>query len=205
MKITLATKITIARIILIFPTVALYIVSQMVDVSWNGYVTLTVLAAALLALVLATDIVDGMVARKTHTVSNLGKFLDPLADKVLVIAALACLLHQQTVNIVVFLLIVSREFMVSALRLVVAGKGTVVPAGFAGKLKTAFTMIALITAMVYRSFRLDFNAFGLAVPQVVFTGIEALLSVLFWIAAFLTVWSGAEYLVHYWKDINPNQ
>ena len=152
-----------------------------------------------------TDAVDGHLARKNHQITDFGKFLDPLADKVLVIAALSCLLQQQTVNIVVFLLIVSREFMVSALRLVVAGKGTVVPASYAGKLKTAFTMIALIAALVYRSFRLDFNAFGFAVPELVFTGIEVLLAVLFWIAAILTVWSGAEYLVHYWKDINPNQ
>ena len=152
-----------------------------------------------------TDAVDGHLARKYNLITEFGKFLDPLADKVLVVAALACLLQQQKVNIVVFLLIISREFMVSALRLVVAGKGTVVPAGFAGKLKTAFTMIALITAMVYWSFRLDFNAFGLAIPEGVFTGAEIFLQVLFWIAAALTVWSGAEYLAHYWKDIDPNE
>lgn len=163
--------------------------------------------ASMVVFVIAsiTDAVDGHLARKNHQITDFGKFLDPLADKVLVVTALSCLLEQQEVNIVVFLLIISREFMVSALRLVVAGKGTVVPAGFAGKLKTAFTMIALIAALVYRSFLLDFHAFGLAVPAVVFTGIEILLAVLFWIAAGLTVWSGGEYLVHYWKDINPNQ
>ncbi|MBR6107424.1 MAG: CDP-diacylglycerol--glycerol-3-phosphate 3-phosphatidyltransferase [Oscillospiraceae bacterium] len=151
-----------------------------------------------------TDAVDGHLARKNHQITDFGKFLDPLADKVLVIAALSCLLQQQKVNIIAFLLIVSREFMVSALRLVVAGKGTVVPAGFAGKLKTAFTMIALIAALVYWSFRLDFHAFGLSIPGAVYTGAEIVIQVLFWIATLLTVWSGTEYLVHYWKDIDPN-
>ena len=161
--------------------------------------TLVFVAAAI------TDAVDGHLARKNNLVTDFGKFLDPLADKVLVVTALACFLQQQKVNIVVFLLIIAREFMVSALRLVVANKGTVVPASFAGKLKTAFTMIALITAMVYWSFRLDFNAFGLQLPELVYTVSEIVLAVLFWIAAALTVWSGAEYLKAYWKDINPNQ
>ena len=161
--------------------------------------TLIFVAAAI------TDAVDGHLARKNHQVTDFGKFLDPLADKVLVVTALSCLLQQQKVNIVAFLLIVTREFMVSALRLVVANKGTVVPASFAGKLKTAFTMIALITAMVYWSFRLDFNAFGLNLPEIVYSVSDIVLAVLFWIAAVLTVWSGAEYLKAYWKDINPNQ
>lgn len=161
--------------------------------------TLVFVAAAI------TDAVDGHLARKHHLITDFGKFLDPLADKVLVVTALACFLQQQKVNIVVFLLIVSREFMVSALRLVVANKGTVVPASFAGKLKTAFTMIALITAMVYWSFVLDFNAFGLNLPEVVYTAAEIVLAVLYWIAAAMTVWSGAEYLKAYWNDINPNQ
>ena len=152
-----------------------------------------------------TDAVDGHLARKNHQVTDFGKFLDPLADKVLVITALSCLLQQNKVNIIVFLLIMAREFMVSGLRLVVAGKGTVVPAGFAGKLKTAFTMIALITAMVYWSFRLDFHAFGLKIPGAVYTGAEITLQVLFWIAAVLTVWSGTEYLLHYWKEIDPSE
>ena len=163
------------------------------------------LAALVFVIAAITDAVDGHLARKNHQITDFGKFLDPLADKVLVVAALSCFLQQQAVNIVVFLLIISREFMVSALRLVVAGKGTVVPAGFAGKLKTAFTMVALIAAMVYRSFRLDFNAFGLHIPAAVYTGADVLLAILFWIAAILTVWSGAEYLVSYWKDIDPSK
>lgn len=165
-----------------------------------------ILTATLIFVIAAiTDAIDGKLARQNNQVTDFGKFLDPLADKVLVMTAMACLLQQQKLNIVVFLLILTREFMVSALRLVVANKGTVVPASFAGKLKTAFTMIALIAALVYWSFRLDFNAFGLSLSDGIYTGIEIGLSILFWIAAILTVWSGAEYLVHYWKDIDPNE
>lgn len=161
--------------------------------------TLVFVAAAI------TDAIDGHLARKNHQITDFGKFLDPLADKVLVVTALSCFLQQQKVNIVVFLLIVAREFMVSALRLVVANKGTVVPASFAGKLKTAFTMVALIAAQVYWSFVLDFNSFGLGLPDAVYTVAEIVLQVLFWIAAVLTVWSGIEYLKAYWKDINPSK
>lgn len=152
-----------------------------------------------------TDAIDGHLARKNHQITDFGKFLDPLADKVLVVTAMACLLQQQEMNIVAFLLIISREFMVSALRLVVANKGTVVPAGFTGKLKTAFTMIALSAALVYRTVVKDFGGFGAGVSDSVYRGIEIGLDVLFWIAAVLTVWSGIEYLVHYWKDIDPNE
>ena len=189
-------KLTLLRVILVPAFVLLFYLEFPAHYL---VATLVFVAAAI------TDAVDGHLARKNHQITDFGKFLDPLADKVLVVAALACFLQQQKLNIAAFLLIVTREFMVSALRLVVAGKGTVVPAGFAGKLKTAFTMIALITAMVYWSFRLDFNAFGLNIPAAVYSGAEIFLAVLFWIATVLTVWSGAEYRVHYWKDINPNQ
>lgn len=189
-------KLTLARVLLV-PVFVLFFYWQ---IPAHYFIATLVFVIASI-----TDAVDGHLARKNGQITDFGKFLDPLADKVLVVTALSCLLQQQKLNIVVFLLIIAREFMVSALRLVVAGKGTVVPAGFAGKLKTAFTMIALITAMVYWSFRLDFNAFGLNIPGAVYTGAEIVLAVLFWIAAGLTVWSGAEYLKHYWKDIDPNQ
>ncbi|MBR3679572.1 MAG: CDP-diacylglycerol--glycerol-3-phosphate 3-phosphatidyltransferase [Oscillospiraceae bacterium] len=189
-------KLTIARVLM----VPLYVL--MFYLMFPGHYF-----AAMLVFVIAsiTDAVDGKLARKYNLITDFGKFLDPLADKVLVIAALSCLLHQHYLNVVVFLLIIAREFMVDALRLVVAGKGTVVPAGFAGKLKTAFTMAAIIAEMVYLSFRVDFNAFGLAVPDMVWTVTEYILSGLFWIAAGLTVYSGVTYLIAYRKDINPNR
>lgn len=187
-------KLTLLRVLLVPVFVLLFYVQ---------FPAHYLLAALVFVAAAITDAVDGHLARKHHLVTDFGKFLDPLADKVLVVTALSCFLQQQKINIVAFLLIVSREFMVSALRLVVANKGTVVAASFAGKLKTAFTMVALIAAQVYWSFRLDFDAFGLALPDTVYTVSEIVLQVLFWIAAVLTVWSGIEYLKAYWKDINP--
>lgn len=189
-------KLTLARVLMVPLFVLLFYLP------FRGH-----MLAATLMFVLAsiTDAIDGKMARKYNLITDFGKFLDPLADKVLVIAALSCLLQQQRIHIIVYLLIITREFMVDALRLVVAGKGTVVPAGFAGKLKTAFTMIAMITYLTVTSFLEDFDAFGLVIPSGVLTGVSVFLQLLFWIAAILTVYSGATYLVGYWKDINPNQ
>ena len=186
-------KLTLARILL----VPVFVLFFYWDIPAHYFIAMWIFVAASV-----TDAIDGRLARKYHQITDFGKFLDPLADKVIVVGAMACLLHQQKVSIVVFLLILAREFMVSALRLVVAEKGTVVPAGFAGKLKTAFTMTALVADLLYWSLRLDFDFFGMG-SEALFSGIEITLSVLFWIAAALTVWSGMEYLMHFWKDINP--
>ncbi len=189
-------KLTIARVLMVPLFVLLYYLP------FTGHY----LAATLVFIIASiTDAVDGKMARKYNLITDFGKFLDPLADKVLVIAALACLLHTQCIHIVCFLLIIAREFMVDALRLVVAGKGTVVPAGFAGKLKTAFTMVAIITYLTVMSFRKDFGAFSLPISDAVWSGVNIFLQILFWIAAFLTVYSGVKYLIGYWKDINPNR
>lgn len=189
-------KLTLTRVLL----VPLFVLLFYWDIPGHYLLSMIIFLTAAI-----TDAIDGYLARKNHLITDFGKFLDPLADKVLVVAALSCFLQQQRLHIVPFLLIVSREFMVSALRLVVANKGTVVPASFAGKMKTAFTMAALVAALLYQSLLYDFHFFGLNVTLRVQHIIEMILAVLFWIAAGLTVWSGWEYLKAYWKDINPNQ
>ncbi len=190
----LPNKLTLARVMMVPLFVLLFY--------WN-FPAHYLLATLVFVIASITDAIDGHLARKYQLITDFGKFLDPLADKVLVMTAFACLLERQYLNVVVFLLIMSREFMVSALRLVVAGKGTVVPAGFSGKLKTAFTMIALIAYMVYLSFCHDFGSFGLLLPDVFYRWTEIILQCFFWIAAGLTVWSGCEYLFAYRKDIDP--
>jgi len=192
MKITAATKITIARIFLIFPTVAMYIVSQMVDVSRNGYVALTVVAAVLLALVLATDIVDGMVARKTHTVSNLGKFLDPLADKVAIFVVLFLIvLFNRGLNcggkfnanplIIAILagIMVSRELVIGVFRAVAASRRIVLAADIYGKVKTVLLDIAVVALVLA----------GLH------EAIAWIATVAYYAGAFFTVFSGVNYMV----------
>ena len=189
-------KLTLTRVLLVPLFVALFY--------W--YIPFHYLLATIIFLTAAvTDAIDGYLARKNHLITDFGKFLDPLADKVLVISALSCFLQQQRMHIAPFLLIVGREFMVSALRLVVANKGTVVPASFAGKAKTAFTMAAIVAALLWQTILFDFQLFGIQNTLRPERIIGIILTVMFWIAAALTVWSGWEYLKAYWKDINPNQ
>ena len=150
-----------------------------------------------------TDALDGHLARKHNLVTNFGKFLDPLADKVLVMTALACFVDNQMIGVIPFLIIMMREFMVSGLRLVAANSGTVIAAGFWGKLKTAFTMVTIIAILVYLSFSGDFNSFSLACADTIDRVCGWILTGLVWISAGLTVISGWIYLRGYWKIIDP--
>ncbi len=139
-----------------------------------------------------TDWLDGKIARKHGLVTTFGKFLDPLADKILVVTALICFLAQRPmwVDAVAVILILAREFMVSGVRLVVANEGVVVPAGILGKLKTAFTMIAIVAIMLLE---------GLGIHNIWVN------EILIWIAALLTVVSGIQYLAAYWKYIDSSK
>ena len=200
MKITAATKITIARIISIFPTVAMYIVSQLVDVAW--YVALTVVSAVLLALCLATDIVDGVVARKTHTVSNLGKFLDPLADKVAIVVVLFLIvLFQRGLNVFPYNALIiailagimtSRELIIGIFRAVAASKNVVLAADIFGKVKTVLLDIAVVALVL--------------APLHVAIGWIA--TIVYYVGAGLTVFSGVNYMLknkHVLHDAEESQ
>ncbi len=101
--------------------------------------------AALAVFVLAslTDLADGVIARRNHLVTDFGKFLDPLADKVLVMSAMLWLVEVHRMPAWCMLLVVAREFAVTALRLVAVGKGRVIAAAWSGKVKTASTMIGI--------------------------------------------------------------
>lgn len=150
-----------------------------------------------------TDAFDGYLARKHNMVTNFGKFLDPLADKILVMTALACFVEIGLMGIIPFVIIMAREFMVSGLRLVVANSGTVVPAGIWGKLKTAFTMVTIIAALVVLSFTQDFDSFGLSFANVITTVSDIIIQILIWISTVLTIISGGIYLYGYRNHINP--
>lgn len=131
---TTATKITLVRIILIpIFLLCMYLVAMLGTVM--QYIALTVFAIASL-----TDLVDGKIARKYHQVTDLGKFLDPLADKVLVIAAMAVFCEWGIFPAWALMIVLTREFAVSGLRMVASGKGRVIAAAWSGKVKTAITM-----------------------------------------------------------------
>lgn len=151
-----------------------------------------------------TDALDGHIARKNGLVTNFGKFLDPLADKVLVISALIAFIELDIIGSIPVIIIVAREFMVSGLRLLAADSGIVVAAGFSGKLKTAFTMVTIVVILVNLAVSGDFDWFGFAaggVQKVTDIAIQALV----WISAGLTVISGCVYLKGYWNLIDSDK
>ncbi|MCI5816993.1 CDP-diacylglycerol--glycerol-3-phosphate 3-phosphatidyltransferase [Ruminococcus sp.] len=191
----LPNKLTLMRVLLI-PVFLVFFLIPAIPCHY-------LLAMLVFILASVTDALDGHLARKHNLVTNFGKFLDPLADKVLVMTALACFVDNQMIGVIPFLIIMMREFTVSGLRLVAANSGTVIAAGFWGKLKTAFTMVTIIAILVYLSFSGDFNSFSLACAGTIDTVCSIILTGLVWISTGLTVISGWVYLRGYWKYIDP--
>ncbi|MDR0889509.1 MAG: CDP-diacylglycerol--glycerol-3-phosphate 3-phosphatidyltransferase [Oscillospiraceae bacterium] len=139
---TTATKITFARVALI----PVFMVCMYCIPLWNG---LQYVAFAVFAIASLSDFVDGQIARRCNQVTDLGKFLDPLADKVLVIAAMAMLCELDVFPAWALMIVLTREFAVTGLRLVAVGNGRVIAAGWSGKVKTAVTMVGLCFMLVF--------------------------------------------------------
>lgn len=138
----LPNKLTVLRVILI----PFFVVSLL---AFGGSVrTLRYLAAAIFIVASLTDMLDGKIARKYNLVTNFGKFMDPLADKLLVCSALICLIELGQIPSWMVIIIVSREFIISGFRLVAAEQGIVIAASYWGKFKTTFQMIAVILMIV---------------------------------------------------------
>ena len=181
----LPNKLTLLRVILIpFFLVMMYVDAIPLHFLW----ALVIFAAASL-----TDMLDGKIARARGLVTNFGKFLDPLADKVLVITALTVFveLKEFRMSAIPLVIIIAREFMVSGLRLLAAEEGVVIAAGIWGKLKTAFTMVTIVGVMAY-----------LSLADFVKTWI---LGALIWISTALTIISGLVYLKGCWKYIDGDK
>lgn len=134
-----------------------------------------------------TDMADGNIARKRGLVTDFGKLMDPLADKLLVTSALCCLLPQYGVlGIISLILILSREFLVTSIRLIAAGKGEVLAADFWGKLKTAVQMIWICLKLFAMAFA--------GMPPALERLVSGLVGALFFLMVFLTVASGVHYV-----------
>ena len=192
----LPNKLTLLRVFLI----PFFLVCMYVRFPFHYLAALAIFSAASI-----TDALDGKIARSRNLVTNFGKFLDPLADKVLVLAALAVFVEIPDIRICAIPLIIisAREFMVSGLRLLAANSGVVVAAGIWGKLKTAFTMVAIITALVWLSACHDFS---FDFPQAFVDIVDIwLIPALMWISTVLTVISGAIYLKGYWNLIDTDK
>ena len=166
----LPNKLTILRVILI----PFFVVFMLFDITGaaDKWIALVIFCVASL-----TDMLDGKIARKYNLVTNFGKFMDPLADKLLVCTALICLTSMNRLNVIVVLVIIAREFIISGFRLVASDNGIVIAASYWGKFKTVSQM-ALIIVLI-----MDLGG----VWNVVRT-------VLTWVALFLTVVSLIDYI-----------
>ena len=173
---TLASKITLARVAFI----PVYMVFMYLS---GGQANLWMwIALGIFILASITDFVDGYIARKYNQISDFGKFLDPLADKLLTIAAMVMFCQWGSMPAWALMLILTREFAVTGLRLVAVGKGNVIAAGWSGKVKTASTMVGLCVMMAF--------------PQVEWIAIAVTA-----VIVMTTVYSGIEYFIRNWKSL----
>ncbi|HRU96784.1 CDP-diacylglycerol--glycerol-3-phosphate 3-phosphatidyltransferase [Ruminococcus sp. XPD3002] len=192
----LPNKLTLLRVCLI----PFFLLFFYIDIPFHYLISLVVFAGASI-----TDALDGNIARKRNLVTNFGKFLDPLADKVLVLSALAVFVEVPEIRVgaIPLIIISAREFMVSGLRLLAADSGIVVAAGIWGKLKTAFTMTAIVASLAWLSLRFDIGA---GLPETLCSAVDnAVIPALIWISTILTVISGAIYLKGYWYLIDSDK
>ena len=171
---TSASKITIARVVMIpFYMAAMYMTGGGAG-AWM-WISLGIFIAASL-----TDFVDGYIARTYNQTTDFGKFLDPLADKLLTISAMCMFCQWGSFPAWALMIVLTREFAVTGLRLVAVQKGNVIAAGWSGKVKTASTMVGLCVMM--------------AIP-----GVDWLNWMVIAVIVVTTVYSGVEYFVKNWK------
>lgn len=162
----LPNKLTVLRILLI----PVFMVVLYWGFSGSGYVALAIFILASL-----TDLLDGKIARKYHLITDFGKFADPLADKMLVTAAMLWFVEIGLMPAWALLIVLIREFAVSGLRMVASDKGRVIAAGWSGKVKTASTMVCIVLMF-------------LPIPTL-------MTAACVWVIVLTTLYSGVEYFV----------
>ena len=172
MKLNLPNQITLLRIILI----PIFMAFLLLDPQGTG----VYIAVAIFIIAAITDAVDGYLARKRGLVTNFGKFADPLADKLLIAAALVALVDLQQITAWPVIIILAREFAITGLRVLAAAQGTVIAASNLGKYKTNSQIFAVIFLML---------SIATSIPEVIG-------QILLWISVGLTVLSGADYIIN---------
>ena len=165
----LPNKLTMFRVILI----PFFVVFMLVDITlYDKWIALAIFIIASL-----TDLLDGKIARKYNLVTNFGKFMDPLADKLLVCSALICLVALADIPAWIVIVIIAREFIISGFRLIASDNGVVIAASYWGKFKTTFQMV-MICLMIADIAQISF-----------------LTTIVMWAAVVLTVVSLVDYLI----------
>ena len=186
MKMNLPNKLTMLRVIMVPFFVAFLLLTP-------DYPSFKWVAFGLFVVASLTDMLDGYIARKYHLITNFGKFMDPLADKLLVSAALVCLTALGFIPAWMTIVIISREFIISGFRLIAAERGIVIAAGWLGKWKTAVTMIMLaIMLLVVNTAGFPFDP---TETMGVYGKVVLVADVLLWISVILTIVSLVDYLV----------
>ncbi len=202
----LPNKLSIARIVLV-PVTLLFMLPISLfgwePQGWNEFINSygMIVAAGVFIIASLTDMADGKIARKYNLITDLGKFLDSLADKILVISIMLAFIGLGRISVWAVMIIILREFAVSGLRMIAASKGEVIAAKMIGKVKTVTQMIALIYLMfeplLLKIFRLGFNGYPLEINAITIIG-----DILFGICVIMTIISGIDYLLkgkHYLK------
>ena len=174
---TTASKITLIRVAMIPAFMVTMYLSRGEAGLWMW------ISLALFVIASLTDFVDGQIARKRNQVSDFGKFLDPLADKLLVISAMTMFTEWGVFPAWALMIVLAREFAVTGLRLVAVQKGTVIAAGWSGKVKTASTMIGLCCMMGLHGIPFFWWVDPVVIGVIVIT----------------TLYSGVEYFIQNWK------
>jgi len=175
----LPNKLTVFRVILI-PFFLIFLLSDFIPFG-NIFALIIFVVASL------TDLLDGKIARKYNLVTNFGKFMDPLADKLLVSSAMIAFVGMDKLPVWIVVVIISREFIISGFRLVASDNGVVIAASMWGKFKTTFQMLMIIFLIV------DFD----------FTGADIIANILIYVALILTIVSLVDYIIknkHVMKD-----
>ena len=185
MKLNIPNKLTILRILLtpVFLGVIL----------WEELPHRFIIACLVFSAGAITDVIDGHLARKNNQITNFGKFLDPIADKVLTTSALLAFMSMGLCNIWIVVLVLTREFAIASIRMIAAAGGVVIPANIWGKIKTVsqmtFTILIMLLGEIYYILA-DFNAELFAkLPE-----LSLISNGLLWITAILTVVSGVIYI-----------
>ena len=177
----LPNKLTMFRVILI-PFFVFFLLCPYFE-GYGNYI-----ATAIFIIASLTDMLDGKIARKYNLVTNFGKFMDPLADKLLVCSAMICLIELGRLPAWIVIIIIAREFIISGFRLIASDNGVVIAASYWGKFKTVFQMLMVIVLM------LNFGG----------TFFTVLGTILIWIATILTIVSLIDYLIKN-KDVLKEQ
>jgi CDP-diacylglycerol--glycerol-3-phosphate 3-phosphatidyltransferase len=160
-----------------------------------------IVGLGLFVIAALTDLADGYYARKYGITTGFGKFMDPLADKVLVSSALVSFIALGYVSAWPVILIIGREFFITGLRLLAAYRGVVIPPSFGAKTKTFMQMIVVAIIMAYISLDTTLEHFNPQALPLIHFDYHLYFDLMLWLTTAITVWTGVDYMIKYWYMI----